>query len=43
MKDLFRLILGVMASLLKSRAKLEAEILVLRQQINVLRHTWIGF
>jgi hypothetical protein len=37
MKDLFKLILGVLASLLKSRAKLEAEILILRQQINVLR------
>ena len=37
MKDLFKLILGIMASLFKSRAKLEAEILILRQQINVLR------
>jgi hypothetical protein len=37
MMDLFKLILGVMASLFKSRAKLEAEILILRQQINVLR------
>ena len=37
MKDLLNLILGVLASLFKSRAKLEAEILVLRQQINVLR------
>ena len=37
MKDLFELILGVLASLFKSRAKLEAEILILRQQINVLR------
>src|ERR1039458_5011118 len=37
MKDLFKLILGVMASLFKWRAKLEGEILVLRQQINVLR------
>src|SRR5664280_245138 len=37
MKDLFKLILGVLASLFKSRAMLEAEILVLRQQINVLR------
>jgi transposase InsO family protein len=37
MKDLFKLILGVLTSLFKSRAKLEAEILVLRQQINVLR------
>ena len=33
MKDLFKLIFGVLASLFKSRAKLEAEILVLRQQI----------
>lgn len=37
MVDLFQLILSVVASLFKSRAKLEAEILVLRQQINVLR------
>jgi hypothetical protein len=37
MKDLFKLILGVLASLFKSRAKLEAEILILRQQINVIR------
>src|ERR1039457_27087 len=37
MKDLFKLLLGVLASLFKSRATLEAEILVLRQQINVLR------
>src|ERR1700681_17838 len=37
MMDLFKLILGVLASLLRSRAKLEAEILILRQQINVLR------
>ncbi len=37
MTDLFKLILGVLASLFRSRAKLEAEILVLRQQINVLR------
>ena len=36
MMDLFKLILGVLASLFKSRAKLEAEILILRQQINVL-------
>ena len=34
--ELFKLILGVMASLFKSRAKLEAEILILRQQINVI-------
>jgi hypothetical protein len=37
MKDLLKLILGVLASLFRSRAKLEAENLVLRQQINVLR------
>jgi hypothetical protein len=37
MKDLFELIFGVLASPFKSRAKLEAEILILRQQINVLR------
>src|SRR5665213_2692446 len=37
MTDLPMLILGVLASLFKSRATLEAEILVLRQQINVLR------
>jgi hypothetical protein len=37
MKDLFKLILGGLTSLFKSRAKLEAEILVLRQQIYVLR------
>src|ERR1035437_208441 len=32
-----KLILGILTSLFKSRAKLEAGILVLRQQINVLR------
>ena len=32
MKDLFRLILGVLTLLFKSRAKLEAEILILRQR-----------
>ena len=37
MADLLKLILSVLASLFKSRAMLEAEILVLRQQINVLR------
>jgi hypothetical protein len=37
MTDLFKLILGLLASLFKSRAKLEAEVLNLRQQINVLR------
>lgn len=37
MIDLLKLILGVLASLFRSRAELEAENLVLRQQINVLR------
>src|ERR1700682_6685900 len=37
MTDLLKLILGVLASLFRSRAKLEPENLVLRQQINVLR------
>src|SRR5450756_1017828 len=37
MKDLLKLIIGVLASLFRSKAKLAAEILVLRQQINVLR------
>src|SRR5471030_1121900 len=37
MIDLLKLILGVLASLFKSRAALEAENLVLRQQVNVLR------
>ena len=37
MTDLIKLMLGLFASLFKSRAELEAEILVLRQQINVLR------
>src|SRR5467141_2995544 len=37
MTDRVKLILGALASLFKSRAMLEAEILVLRQQINVLR------
>src|SRR5664279_3602821 len=37
MTEPLKLIFGVLASLFKSRAKLEAEILVLRQQINVLR------
>jgi hypothetical protein len=36
MTDLLRLILAVLASLFKSRAELEAENLVLRQQISVL-------
>ena len=37
MTDLLRLIFAVLASLFKSRAELEAENLVLRQQVNVLR------
>jgi hypothetical protein len=37
MTDLLRLILAILASLFKSRARLEAENLILRQQINVLR------
>ena len=37
MIELLRLILHIVASLFKSRAKLAAEILVLRQQLNVLR------
>src|SRR5450755_4096303 len=37
MTELLKLIFGVLTSLFKSRVKLEAEILVLRQQINVLR------
>jgi hypothetical protein len=36
MTDVLRLILAILASLFKSRAELEAENLVLRQQINVL-------
>ena len=37
MLDLFKLILGLMVDLFRSRASLEAEILALRQQINVLQ------
>src|ERR1039458_1383167 len=37
MTELLKLIFGLLASLFKSRAKLEAEIVMLRQQINVLR------
>jgi hypothetical protein len=37
MFDLCKLILGTVIDLLRSRATLEAEILMLRQQINVLR------
>ena len=36
MTDLLRLILAILASPFKSRAELEAENLMLRQQINVL-------
>ena len=37
MLDLCKLMFGAVIDLLRSRATLEAEILVLRQQINVLR------
>src|SRR5512139_2710734 len=37
MAELLRLMLAFLASLFKSRAELEAENLVLRQQVNVLR------
>src|SRR6202045_4617215 len=37
MTDLFKLILGILASRFKARATLQAENLVLRQQLNVLR------
>jgi hypothetical protein len=37
MTDLLKLILGVLASIFRSRATLEAKNLVLRQQVNVLR------
>jgi hypothetical protein len=37
MKDMFKLIRGLLASLFMSRARLVAEIMILRQQINVLR------
>src|SRR6478752_10217261 len=39
MVDLCRLIFGMVMDLLRSRVALEAEILILRQQINVLRRT----
>ena len=39
MLDLCRLIFGMVIDLLRSRVALEAEILILRQQINVLRRT----
>src|SRR6202171_5722172 len=37
MTDLLKLLLGILASLFRARAEVEAENLVLRQQINVLR------
>ena len=37
MLDLIRLIFGLVVDLFRSRAALEAEVIVLRQQINVLR------
>jgi hypothetical protein len=37
MSELCRLIFGIFIDLVRSRAALEAEIVVLRQQINVLR------
>ena len=37
MTDLFKLIFGILASRFKARATLEAENLVLRHQVNVLR------
>jgi transposase InsO family protein len=37
MTDLLKLLLGILTSLFRSRAEVEAENLVLRQQINVLR------
>ena len=37
MSDLCKLVFGMVIDLFRSRAALEAEILVLRQQINVLR------
>jgi hypothetical protein len=39
MRDLCRLIWWVLVGLFRSRAALEAENLVLRQQLNVLRRT----
>ena len=39
MLDLCRLIFGMVIDLLRSQVALEAEILILRQQINVLRRT----
>ena len=37
MTDLFKLMLGILVSSFKARATLEAENLVLRRQVNVLR------
>jgi hypothetical protein len=37
MTDLFKLVLVILSSRFKARATLEAENLVLRQQVNVLR------
>ena len=37
MADIFTLLWSALTSLLRSRVRLEAEILILRQQINVLR------
>ena len=42
MLDLCRLIFGALRDLLRSRSALEAEVLVLRQQIIVLRRTGRG-
>jgi hypothetical protein len=39
MTDLVRLIVRMVADLIRSRAALEVEIWMLRQQINVLRRT----
>jgi hypothetical protein len=39
MFDFFMLLWSALTSLLRSRVRLEAEILILRQQINVLRRT----
>jgi hypothetical protein len=39
MLDRCRLIIGIVTDLLRSRAALEAELLVLKQQIDVLRRT----
>jgi hypothetical protein len=40
MRDFCRLIWWALVGLFRSRVALEAENLVLRQQINVLRRTW---